>query len=70
MAKVGIKVGAVYDKKSGRQIETLSEALTKESECGCGIDCCKGELVLRDKATGEPVRIEVLNGVLQIVNEE
>ena len=38
-----------------RNIQTLSEALAKEAECGCGIECqCYGILVIKnwDSTTG------------------
>ena len=53
--------GFVFDKK-GKQIETQREAWKAESQCGCGIDCCYGALVLKDYATGVSTYIYVEDG--------
>lgn len=49
--KVGIKTGVVYDITSKESYGTLNEALRREADCGCGIDCCNRELKLEDQST-------------------
>ena len=62
---VDIQNSKVTD-KDGKTIETWSEAARKDAECGCGIDCCKQILKLKDQTTGLPVAISVVNGVLTV----
>lgn len=54
--------------KNSNPIENVSDLLKAQLEatCDCGIDCCKGELVLKDKVTNQPVRLSVSDGELSV----
>lgn len=58
--------------KNSNPIENVSDLLKAQLEatCDCGIDCCKGELVLKDKGTNQPVRISVTDGELSVGQSE
>lgn len=63
--------GALYTvNKSGRDsgINTLREALGIEAECGCGIDCCNGQIVIPDTVLNTNTFWSVDNGVFNIRN--
>jgi hypothetical protein len=63
--KGGIRyvVGLVTD-RHGEDIKTQREAWYEDAQCGCGIDCCRGVIVLEDQVTKVPTAIYVLDGVL------
>lgn len=61
--KVGIRVGTVIDKDTGKSFDDLNDALRKEAECGFGLDNCANELRLRDKTTGESIALYFNNQV-------
>lgn len=65
LGQVGIRSGLLYNKKTERSYEQLVDAMKAEADCGCGIDCCSGELVLPDKTTGKATGFYVDNGVLK-----
>lgn len=57
-AKVNVKPGILVDANNrDRSFETLPDALKHEADCGCGIDCCDGSLKLRDRTTGNIIRL-------------
>ncbi len=49
-SKVKYQRGFINDSK-GNPILDQHSAWEKDAECGCGIDCCKKELVLTDKTS-------------------
>ena len=68
MAKKGntrINPGTAYG-KDGKQLTSVEELLTAEAKCGCGIDCCKGQITLWDQETDERVAIMVVGGALVV----
>lgn len=59
--------GSVFStrNKKSEQVDTLNDAMAKEAECGCGIDCCNKVLVLEDKAIpGDFYEIYIEDGEL------
>ena len=63
--QTGIKLGVLYNKATTDTYEQLTDALKAEADCGCGIDCCAGELALPDQATNARTAIYVVDGVLK-----
>lgn len=59
---VGFRSGIVINKETKDSYSTLQDAMEDEAKCGCGIDCCNNELILRDKSTGEKIAIYVEGG--------
>ena len=55
-----------------KPIETFTDLqkANLDATCDCGIDCCKGELVLKDKVTNQPVRLSVSDGELSVGQSE
>lgn len=63
---VKIVAGTMIGKKT---IKYLRQALKLEADCGCGIDCCNGAVVLPEIdgdgiQTGRRYKIQVIDGVL------
>jgi hypothetical protein len=48
--KVVYREGLAVD-QDGRGVSSQTDAWKKDADCGCGIDCCAGELKLRDQTT-------------------
>lgn len=63
MSKVKYIPGVVSG-KDGKQITTQQDAWAEDAKCGCGIDCCNNELVLKDKTTGDITKLYFDNGSL------
>lgn len=67
--------GILWSKKAGTKdgrkgYNTLEEALQDaQPEC-CGIDCKCNVIRIKDRVTGLPVTIGVVNGVLAILNND
>lgn len=64
MSKVKVIEGVLSTKH--KSITNLSDALSEDSKCGCGIDCCEGVIRLEDKDTGIPHVVYVFGGELQV----
>ncbi len=59
----------VFFTKKGKPVTSFRQALREEAKCGCGIDCCKGALVLIDQDTQEPAYIYVKGGVVLVTDD-
>jgi len=61
---VDIKNSKITD-KDGKTLETWSDAARADAECGCGIDCCKQVLRLKDSVTGLATELYIESGVVK-----
>lgn len=68
LGKVLIRTGLLIDAKSGDSFEYLTDAMKKEADCGCGVDCCEKAIVLTDRTSGEHVEIYLEGGSIKFKN--
>lgn len=68
-AKVSVKPGILTDSQDiHKSYGTLPDALKREADCGCGIDCCDGSLKLRDQTTNNIIRLFFDNGSMKFTD--